>query len=937
VFKQINRKIISTFFILILIVSIFLISDLKTVKAVDSSFGYATAGSADWNVGGNEEVAGQFTLSEDGTAYAMGYYAKGYFGTTTGSASLGIYNESTLAPNSLLTYTNITVNGIDQWYNELVTNASLTAGTYWLGVATSNNLGIAYDSLSNNLAYKTTGGVLLNPFGTPDGTLDTRRLSIYVNYTVASADSTPPTYLSLSSSSTVAGASCQLNSTWTDETGLASTGGYIIEHNNTGTLTNSSWAAFASNPETNSTTITLNSTVGNVVQWQVYANDTSNNWNSTGLQNITLTDGDLPTFGAISGNTTVAGAGVAYSCTVSDNVAVSGFIASWNNTGVWTNGTWTSGGSGVLTGTHNSSVGATVSVKFYANDSANNWASSGVSNFTLTDGSPPTFGTITGNTTISGAGVAYSVTISDNVAVSGFIASWNNTGGWVNGTWTSGGAGSLAGTHNSTVGAKVSVIFYSNDTSNNWGTSSTATFTLTDGTVPSFTSITSSSTLAGSSTSLSVNITDNVAVSFLIWSTNINGTWINGTTTAFTSNPVTKALVLPSGIGTAFYVKVYANDTANNWAVSVQANFTTTAVYVSLQARDKDGLNLPRAVTFSGTLPNGTAYSVTSSAAGLYSLQCSNGSLTVAVTWQTHLVKTSTTIAVSANASSNLNTNIARLNYTSSQYVLVSINGTTLNTPSYTVLNGWKIDNINGTGQKPLVVDQANWVSTGNPLAVKVGGNSYDRTNWVYASNILNSMNIDFVAYNEPTVELIYEVSSGDTDGSSGSSDSTPTTVPSNSNPLGANDFQISDVSLGVIQPNSTVTATLTLRYSGSSYTYQNIVLSEPFNSWLIRDSLSLRSYILSNPTESSVDVTLTFMIPAGISVQAYSGEISFTALDAFGASHTSTAVISASVEGASVKVDVANWVRGNLWIVVIAVVAVLAVLGFIAAKTRRR
>jgi hypothetical protein len=671
--------------------------------------------------------------------------------------------------------------------------------------------------------------------------------SVYIGPEVAS-DTTAPTYSSLSSSSTIAGASCQFNSTWTDETGLATTGGYIIEHNNTGTLTNSSWTAFASNPNTTSTTITLNSTVGNVVQWQVYANDTSNNWNSTGLQNITLTDGSAPTYGAIVADSLVAGAEVYLSCNLTDNVANHYFIFSWNNTGVWQNKT----------------------------------------------ASQPT-------------------PTSDPNSLASYTDFWNTT-----------------------TGVTVSAKFYSNDTSNNWGVSSQYNFSLTDGTVPSFTSITSSSTLAGSSSTLSVNITDDVAVSFLIWSTNINGTWINGTTTAFSSNPVTKALVLPSGIGSAFYVKVYANDTANNWVVSTQANFTTTAVYVSLQARDKDGLNLPRAVTFSGTLPNGTAYSVTSSAAGLYSLQCSNGSLTVAVTWQTHLVKTSTTIAVSANASSNLNTNIARLNYTSSQYVLVSINGTTLNTPSYTVLSGWKIDNIGGTGQKPLIVDQANWVKTSNPLAVKVAGNSYDSLNWVYASNILSSLNVDFVAYNEPTVELVYEVSSGDVDGSGVGSSPTATSTPSGS-PLGANDFQISDVSLGIIQPNSTMTATLHLRYSGSSYTYQNIVLSEPFNSWLIQDSLSLRSYILSNPTESSVDVTLTFMIPAGISVQVYSGEISFTALDAFGASHTSTAVISASVEGASVKFDAANWVRGNLWIVAIAVVAVLAVLGFIATKTRRR
>lgn len=366
-----------------------------------------------------------------------------------------------------------------------------------------------------------------------------------------------------------------------------------------------------------------------------------------------------------------------------------------------------------------------------------------------------------------------------------------------------------------------------------------------------------------------------------------------------------------------------------------QYNFTLTAVYISLQARDKDGLNLPRAVTFSGTLPNGTAYSVTSNSAGLYLLECTSGNLTVLVSWQNHLVKTSSTIAVTANASSNLNTNIARLNYTSSQYILVSVNGTSLNTPSYTVLGGWKIDNIAGSGQKPLVVDQANWVQTTNPLSIKVGGNSYGSTNWVFASSVLSSMIIDFNAYAEPTIEVIYATSSGNTSGSSGG-DTIPFTPSPSSAPLGANDFQISNLELGTIQPNSTVTATLHLRYSGSSYTFKELYLSNPFYTWFIQDSVSLTTYVLTNPSESNADVTLTFQIPADVPIQNFEGEIRFTVLDAFGTSHTSSAVVSASVEGASEGFDFQVWFRANWWVAVFIVVAVFVVLGLVATKTRR-
>lgn len=461
-----------------------------------------------------------------------------------------------------------------------------------------------------------------------------------------------------------------------------------------------------------------------------------------------------------------------------------------------------------------------------------------------------------------------------------------------------------------------------------------------DTTAPTYSGLSSSSTLAGSSCRFNASFTDETALTTngrYQFGINNNGSWVWDSAVNFTSMPQTVSVLktLSSTIGQSVrYMWNFTDNAGNSNTTGIQT-LTTTAAYITLQAKDKDGLNLPRAVTFSGTLPNGTAYSVTSNTAGLYSLQCSNGSLTVAVTWQSHAVKASSTIAVTANASSSLTTKIARLNFTTN-YVLVSVNETTIGTPSYTVLGGWKIDNIAGSGQKGLVVDQANWVKTSNPLTIKIGGNSYESTNWALSSNILTFPAIDFVAYAEPTIELIYEVSSGDSSGSSGSSGSVPTASPSGNAPLGANDFQISNLELGTIQPNSTVTATLHLRYSGSSYTFKELYLSNPFYTWFIQDSVSLTTYVLTNPTESNADVTLTFQIPADVPIQNFEGEIRFTVLDAFGTSHTSSAVVSASVEGASEGFDFQVWFRANWWVAVFIVVAVFAVLGLVATKTRR-
>ena len=91
-----------------------------------------------------------------------------------------------------------------------------------------------------------------------------------------------------------------------------------------------------------------------------------------------------PTFSPITSNTTIAGNPVQLNCTISDNDGVSGYIFSWNNTGSWTNTTWTSGSSAGHIGTWNDTIGNVVSVKIYGNDTLNYWGESIQYDFTLT-------------------------------------------------------------------------------------------------------------------------------------------------------------------------------------------------------------------------------------------------------------------------------------------------------------------------------------------------------------------------------------------------------------------------------------------------------------------------------------------------------------------------------------------------------------------------
>lgn len=95
----------------------------------------------------------------------------------------------------------------------------------------------------------------------------------------AAADSTPPTYSNNSTNSTLANTSILHSLQWADDTALS---GYIFSFDNgSGTLNNDSWVAMSGTGNWSNVSKLVNSSVGAVIQWCVYANDTTNNWNGS--------------------------------------------------------------------------------------------------------------------------------------------------------------------------------------------------------------------------------------------------------------------------------------------------------------------------------------------------------------------------------------------------------------------------------------------------------------------------------------------------------------------------------------------------------------------------------------------------------------------------------------------------------------------------------
>ena len=103
------------------------------------------------------------------------------------------------------------------------------------------------------------------------------------------------------------------------------------------------------------------------------------------------------------------------------------------------------------------------------------------------DTEPPTYSNLGTNTTIAGQPCKFYVKWTDDVGLSKYRFGTNNTGSWVNDTWTSLSGNpawsNVTKTLNSTVGVKIAYRFWCNDTSNNWADTELTFLTTSAGSV----------------------------------------------------------------------------------------------------------------------------------------------------------------------------------------------------------------------------------------------------------------------------------------------------------------------------------------------------------------------------------------------------------------------------------------------------------------------
>jgi hypothetical protein len=291
------RDTLAAFFSALLVISLFLTLFVFNVHATTGAFGYPIVGSSTISASGSgaDLMCGFHAApSLNGNVTSINVFVYAQSGNVHLEAALYAYVGPGDAGNLIANTSEITVGTTPTWQTlTFPTHPNVTAGTqYWLVWWQDAPTYYRYDmdGPSGCGFYETR-----SPFGTwpsplTGETSSYAKRSIYATYnytTPLPPDTTPPAFSNFAVSQTAAGKSTVLAVDVSDtDFGLSK---YCFCTNNTGAFVNSTFALFGSNPQTVTCSLTLNSSVGKVIAWRIYANDTSDNWAASSLQYLTTT------------------------------------------------------------------------------------------------------------------------------------------------------------------------------------------------------------------------------------------------------------------------------------------------------------------------------------------------------------------------------------------------------------------------------------------------------------------------------------------------------------------------------------------------------------------------------------------------------------------------------------------------------------------------
>ncbi len=378
---------------------------------------------------------------------------------------------------------NSPINGFNQTSSTIDFNCTAYDNVNLTNVTLYNNLGGTWQANGTNSSGINNTAYIFTRTAPTNGTFTWNCLA-YNNLSISSfasqnftvtVDGAPPTSNFPANASYTQNLSATIG--WTLYDNYAP--GYYTVYRN-GTIQNQS--AWANNTNLN---IWVNTSAQGVWNYTIAYNDSlgNNGIPNTVIINIT---GDItpPQYSLNSTNSTIAGSSVMHSLYWTDNIQLSGFIFSFDNgNGTFYNDSWVAftgiGNWSNVTKTVNSTVGATIRWRVFANDTSNNWNESLNYSYVITN-SPLTYSSVGTNSTLANQSTLFYAYWQDSAGLSGFIFSTNNSGEWVNYSSAFSGTGNWSNyilTLNATVGTTVGYRFYANDTNNQWNDAGIQTLT----------------------------------------------------------------------------------------------------------------------------------------------------------------------------------------------------------------------------------------------------------------------------------------------------------------------------------------------------------------------------------------------------------------------------------------------------------------------------
>jgi hypothetical protein len=202
--------------------------------------------------------------------------------------------EANLSRNQIQ-WLNVNVTGYDNATAAEVGKASIwnfTSGAFvQFGTLPDSTAGIRsmnYTGNANatNFIQPATSNVVVYVLGPSFDAIDGLFIDFVEVQIMYLKDVNAPAWSSNMTNGTLAGSTINHSVNWTDDVGFS---GYIFSFNNgNGTFLNDTWQPMTSDNWTNITK-NVNSTVGSIINWSVYVNDSSNNWNVTSIFNYTTT------------------------------------------------------------------------------------------------------------------------------------------------------------------------------------------------------------------------------------------------------------------------------------------------------------------------------------------------------------------------------------------------------------------------------------------------------------------------------------------------------------------------------------------------------------------------------------------------------------------------------------------------------------------------